>query len=136
MIEIIYILMILLYLIALVSKHDRDACRTNYKKTIVYQLFPNWTHDNLSYVTENLWIQDSWWIKNVITWKIDYWHRMEVGMVGSFIGVLVVVIFLMNQTFFTGWWSLLLIPIYVVLYAIFGGVHSLLDGSLLRKFKK
>jgi len=123
MIYIKIILPIILIILFGLSKHERDTCRTNFKKTLAWKLFPNWVYDNIDYVTKNLWRQE-WWIKNVLTWKIDYWHAAEVVNVYS---TSLMFTLLLNGF---NWWSLL---ISIGIYITIGGVHSALDSSLFRR---
>ena len=123
MIYIEIILPIILIILFGLSKHERDTCRTNYKKTLLWLIYPKFIYDNYDYVTKNLWRQE-WWVKNVLTWKIDYWHRAEA--VNVYTASLMFVLLLNGFN----WWSLL---ISIGIYITIGGVHSALDSSLFRR---
>lgn len=117
--------------------NEKDMCRTNYENSLTYKLLPtNFYLNHIGWFTQNLWKQEyyekdrlfklplpvewEWFlVKNVLTFLNDYWKFCK------FFKMMLVCYLL---AYFTGYiW--LMLPF----FAIGGGLHSLIDGSLFRK---
>lgn len=129
---------IVLWFLAYLFKHDRDASRTNWNVSLASQLISQSYFDNHRlWFTGNLWTPElyyanrlfkifflpnkwEWFLaKNVLTFLNDYWKFCDFW----FMSILCFAI-----AYFAGYWWLMF-PMFI----IGGALHSLFDGSLLRK---
>lgn len=112
------ITIIILYILFLLSKHERDQIAYHNDEC----LFPNW-----HWYSENHWQTKSWWLKNPLSFLLDGWHMMESINVASFCSMTVLII---STLYNIPIWGLILLG--VMLYGLIGLIHSILDGSLFR----
>ncbi len=119
---------------------ERDMCRTNFDSSLTYKVLPkSFTDKHRKWFTGNLWQQSEYekhrlfklplpakweWflVKNVISFLNDFWKFNKFLLMAIITTVFAV---------FSGYWWLTF-PYFIV----GGGLHSFLDTSLLRIFKK
>ena len=124
-------LIIILYLLFLISKHDRDVSRYNYRCSFTFYILRFlglWKPKVCAWLISNTSNEDNWWTHNVFSFRANGWKFWESVSVASFCAMTVLIIYTLYQLPI---WAVSLL--YVTLYCVIGLVHSLLDKSLFNK---
>ena len=120
-----------LFILFLISKHDRDCSRYNYSKSLTYhfmKFFRLWTPKRAHWFISNTYAVDNWLVHNVFSFMANGWKFWEAVNVASFCSMTVLYI---DTLYNIPIWVLILLG--VTLYGVIGGIHSALDGSLFKK---